>query len=117
MVQSEIRQISLQRVVQQRPLYTPSALGFSTLLKIRTQTRYRFFLLNYLSTSIRSYLTVLSYTLYMHIVHNISRGDNVGIGFFKVWREPESTISGVFLYAENDSDKISDRLGTLKGRF
>ena len=35
----------------------------------------------------------------------------------KVLMGPKSTISGVLLYAENDSDKISDRLDTLKGRF
>ena len=29
-------------------------------------------------------------------------------------KKPEMTISGVFLYVENDSDKISDRLGTSR---
>jgi len=32
-----------------------------------------------------------------------------------VLKKPEATISGVFLYAENASDKIPDRFGTLKG--
>ena len=36
---------------------------------------------------------------------------------FKVHQKPIFMIHNVFLYAKNNSDKISDRLGTLKGRF
>ena len=51
------------------------------------------------------------------VVSSIDRGGSVGNRLFKSLRKPESTTSRVFLYTENDSGKLSDRLGTLKGRF
>jgi len=47
----------------------------------------------------------------------IYRGVHLRDTIFKSSSKTYFMVSNVFLYAENDSDKISDRLGTLKGLF
>ena len=63
-----------------------------------------------------------AYVVYYYVRRRAKLKLWVGVGmweieFLKVLRKLESTISGVLLYAKNDSAKISDRLGTLKGPF
>ena len=70
----------------------------------------------------------VNYTfLYLHqkiwiLILKMTDWGSVGVAAWEIYilmvrGRPESTISGVLLYAKNDSDKISDRLDTLKGRF